>query len=169
MITPIVLGVLASANVDLAVARNPSQAQIQKAVRRAEHSTQLWATVNVCNSHRYPNYLGVRGQMPALGFAAWLSMDIRLYYYARGKHRFLPVLSHGTKLVRLGREAKGLQQGGVLFQFAPHQPRLEAVVRFVWRRSGHVLGHTSRATTASHPSADYGSPRHYSAAVCKIR
>lgn len=162
----VLLGLTATAH---AAMSNPSASQIRSAVHRAERSAQLWATVNVCNSHRYPNELGIRGQMPALGFPAWLSMEVKLYYYVSSQKRFAPVITNGTKLVRLGRSSSGLQQSGALFQFSPHQPRLMATVRFIWRRSGRLLGTVTRSTTAGHHSADFGSPPHHSAATCKIR
>jgi hypothetical protein len=150
-----------------ALARTPSTAQIRNAVRRAEQSRNLWATVNICNSKRYPDYIGIRGQMPALGFAAWLSMDVRLYYYSSTKKTFLPV-TDGSQLVRLGRLSSGLQQSGARFQFGPKVPMMEAKVTFIWRRSGRLLGQVTRTTTGGHPNADFSSPPRYSAARCTI-
>jgi hypothetical protein len=95
-------------------------------------------------------------------------MDIKLYYYSSQKG-YLPVTTRGSKLVRLGRSSSGLHQSGAMFQFSPHQPRLKAVVTFIWRRSGQLLGKTTRTTTARHPKADFASPPHYSAATCTIK
>ena len=120
------LGVAAVVPTVASAAGNPTQSQIPAAVRRAEGSRDLWATVNICNSRRYPDYLGVRGQMPSLGFPAWLSMRVQLLYYDHIKKSYVPVPSRGTKLIRLGRSSSGLQQAGALFQFAPHQPPLRA-------------------------------------------
>ena len=149
--------------------KNPSPSQIRTAVQHAEHSSSLWATVNICNSHHYPDDVGIRGQMPALGFAAWLSMDVKLLYYSSSDKRYVPVPTRGAKLVRLERSSSGLQQSGALFQFSPHQPALKATVQFFWRRSGKLLGTTTLTTTAGHRGADFGSPLHHSAATCKIK
>ena len=144
---------------------NPTQTQIARAIKQAEASKSLWATVNICSSKRYPGAVGIRGQTPALGFPAWLSMKIELNYWT-GK-KFVPD-SHATKLVRLGRSSNGLQQGGARFNFG-HQPLLfDANVQFIWRREGKLLGQKTLTTTAGHPSADFGSPAHYSAARCRI-
>ncbi|HEX8976973.1 MAG TPA: hypothetical protein VF781_10710 [Solirubrobacteraceae bacterium] len=153
-----------------APAGQPSPARLRAAVRRAESSSSLWATINICDVRDQGSRdLGIRGQMPALGFPAWLSMNIKLYYFSTSKNQFLPVPTLGTKLVRLGRFSSGLQQGGALFQFAPQpQPTFKATVTFIWRRSGRLLGETTRTTTAGHPNADYARPPHYSAATCKI-
>jgi hypothetical protein len=164
----LVLGASAVVSAAPAGADSPSPGRIRAAVTKAEKSHRLWATINICNSRGYRDDLGVRGQMPALGFAAWLSMDVKLYYYASGRKRFVPVPTRGTKLVRLGRSSSGLQQSGALFQFSPHQPRLKATITFIWRRSGRLLGETTRSTTGGHRNADYARPPHYSAATCTI-
>ena len=168
IVTLIVCGMLAL-TAGPALADHPSPARIRAAVKRAETSPSLWATVNICSSHRYPDDIGVRGQMPTLGFATWLSMNVTLYYYDSAKKRFVPVPSGGSKLVRLGRASSGLQQSGAMFQFPPHQPPLKAVVTFIWRRSGQLLGQTARSTEAGHHNADFAQPAAYSAATCRIR
>jgi hypothetical protein len=152
-----------------ATAKNPTQAQIRSAVRRAERSTSLWATVNICDTKRYPNTIGVRGQMPSLGFPAWLSMNVQLYYFSPTEKRFLAVPKGGTKTVRLGRSSSGLEQDGATFAFAPPVGPLDATIQFVWQRAGKLLGETTLHTTAGHRDADFGSPAHYSAKQCRIR
>jgi hypothetical protein len=149
-------------------ANSPTAAQISAAVHQALRSRSLWATVNVCNSKRYPDTLGIRGQMPALGFPAWLALNIQLNWYDQQKKQFVALTSGGTKLVRLGQWSSGLQQGGYMFSFQPHAGLLDATVQFSWSRSGKLLGETSRSTTAGHHRADYGSPPHYSAQECRI-
>jgi hypothetical protein len=154
-----------------ALAKAPSGAQVRAAVRRAERSREVWATVNICSSRRFPKTLGIRGQMPSLGFAAELSMDITANYYSRARHRFVHVSgNNSSQLVLLGRSRRGLEQGGAEFKFV--QKRFyyfDATVRFMWRRSGHLIGSTTRTTTGGHPSADFGSPPHKSARQCHMR
>lgn len=142
---------------------NPTPAQIAKAIRQAEASKSVWATVNICNSKRYPDAVGIRGQMPALGFPAWLSMKVELNFWM-GKKSVVDT----TKLVRLGRWSHGLQQGGAKFNFNPNAGLFTANIQFIWRREGKLLGQMTLATTAGHPNADFGSPAHYSAARCRI-
>lgn len=145
----------------------PTPAQVAKAIHNAETSKSLWATINICDTRDQPNVLGVRGQMPSLGFPAWLSMEIHLAYYDKTQKRW--VTDPGTqKTIRLGRSAHGLQQGGATYTFPGATPQLQASVRFVWRRSGNLLGTTQQLTAAGHPQADFGSPPRYSAATCTI-
>jgi hypothetical protein len=151
-----------------AAAKSPTPAQISKAIRGAERSPALWATVNICDSRRYPNTVGIRGQMPALGFPAWLSMRIQLNYYTRQKKKFV-VDPGSVKTIRLGRSSSGLQQGGAEYVFTPHAGLFNATVLFFWRRSGKLLGSTTQPTTGGHRGADFGSPPHFTAAQCRIR
>ncbi len=167
--TPAALARAAASSPPKAIA-NPTKAQIQSAIKRAESSKLLWATINICNSRRFPHTLGVRGQIPSLGFAAWMSLQIQVNFYSKANHRFEPSPNaNATKLVRLGRAATQLEQGGQsFFPFPPHSGLLNATIEFRWRRSGKLLGETTRRTTAGHPSADFGSPPHYSAKQCLI-
>ncbi len=146
---------------------NPTPAQIRKALAQAERSDSLWATVNICNSKRYPDTIGIRGQMPSLGFAAWLSMKIQLNYYSVNDKRFVPLPTGGSHTTRLGRSAVKLQQGGATWTF--NKPvLLNASVEFVYRRAGKLLGETTQTTTAGHPSAQFASPAHLSVKQCQI-
>jgi hypothetical protein len=147
---------------------SPTRSQIKKAVAQAEHSKSLWATVNICNGPSFPDTVGIRGQMPSLGFPARLSMDIQLNYFSTTEQRFLPLPVGGQRLLQLGRSSNRLQQGGALFSFNPHAGLFDATVKFIWRRSGKLLGETMHPTTAEHPNAKYGSPAHYSANQCQI-
>jgi hypothetical protein len=147
---------------------NPSQ--IAQAVSQAERSPNLWATINICSSRSYPDQLGVRGEMPTLGFPAMLSMVIQVDYWSATKRRFLPIQSSTAKNTEnLGSASTGLQQAGAVFPFKAHTGLLSATITFVWTRQGKVIGQTQRRATAGHPSADYGSPPRYSAARCRIK
>jgi hypothetical protein len=144
--------------------------QIARAVRRAEQSRSLWATVNICDSRKYRNDLGVRGQMPALGFSSTLYMVVQVNYWSQTQQRFLPIQSNlATTRLSLGSSANGLQQDGAVFPFSAHTGLLDATFTFIWSRGGKVIGQTVRRTTAGHNDADHGSPPHYSAARCRIR
>ena len=148
----------------------PGPRQIAKAVAQAERSPSLWATVNVCSSRRDPDSLGIRGQMPTLDFPATLSMQIHVDYWSTAAKRFVPIKSAtAVKTLALGQQQTGLQQDGAIFPFGAHAGLLNATITFTWARGQKVLGHTVRSTTAGHPSAQYGSPPHYSAAQCTIK
>jgi hypothetical protein len=153
-----------------AVAAGVGPTRIARAVRSAERSPSLWATVNICDTHKYRNALGVRGQMPTLGFASSLYMVVQVNFWSAGRHRFLPIQSKlATTRLSLGSNANGLQQDGAVFPFSAHTGLLNATFTFIWTRGGKVIGQTVRRTTAGHADADHGSPPRFSAAQCRIK
>jgi hypothetical protein len=164
------LGLGAPVAATAAAGSSVSQRQIASAVRRAERSTSLWATINVCNSRADPHAVGVRGQMPSLGLRSRMSITVQLTSYSTATKRFIPIDTRYTRAnIALGAHASGLQQAGVIFPF----PKTAigdwaAAVTFTWKRAGKLLGKTARATTAGHRDADYGSPPHYTAAACRM-
>ena len=147
--------------------RPPNAGQIRAAVRRAQHSRALWATINICNTRRFPNLLGIRGEMPSLGFAAMVSMNIQVDFKASSSRRFQPIAG-AARLVGLGRATTGLHQGGASFQFKPHAGTLSGTITFEWKLGRKLLGRATRHTTVGHPQADFGDPGHFSAAQCVI-
>ena len=168
--TVLVAAILGSAVPGASAATAPSPRTIAQAVAAAERSRALWATVNICSSRRDPNSLGIRGQMPTLGFPATLSMQIQVDYWSTTGKRFVAIRSAtAMKTLPLGRQSTGLQQDGAIFPFSAHAGLLNATITFTWTRAGKVLGHVARRTTAGHPTAMYGSPPHYSAAQCTIK
>lgn len=145
----------------------PTGAQIHTAVARAEHSRNLWATVNACDTRKHPSMIGIRGQMPALGFPARLYMRIEVQYLSLPDLQFRPA-SGASRWIGLGLQSTGVHQGGVLFHFAPHAGLLRGSVRFQWKLGRKVIGQTTRATVRGHPSADFGDPPHHSLGTCRI-
>lgn len=150
-----------------AAARSPTPAQIRTAVDRARHARTLWATVNICDTPRYPDVIGIRAQMPSLGFGEQLQMSFAVDYFASDPHAFRRVA--GTqRSVGLGRAQGGTHQSGWRYSFGAGAGRLRGTVSFSWKLGGRVVGRTQRTTTAGHPRADFGDPPHYSAAQCTI-
>jgi hypothetical protein len=147
----------------------PTPAQVQAAVSAAESSTYLWATVNVCTARGSGGTIGIRGEMPALGFAATLSMTIQLRQLDTTTDTYSPFPgTSGTRSLPLGRFTDHLHQSGAVFPFTADPGKVQASVTFTWTRAGKVIGTATEATTSGHPQADYGTPAHYSAASCTL-
>jgi hypothetical protein len=171
-VLPIVAALLLALGVSAGpalAASGPSPAQIRGAIAQAKQSRNLWATVNVCVPRRKPHTVGVRAQMPALGFPTWLSMQIQIEYWNKARRRFVSVAGPGaTRLVHLGSVSAGLEQGGYDFVLPLHAGLLRGTVTFRWRRNGTLLLTQSRHTVAGHPRVDQAVPAHYSAATCRV-
>jgi hypothetical protein len=151
----------------------PTPAQIRKAVAKAERSKMLWATVNVCQTKgtqaAQGGSIGVRGQMPTLGFVSTLSMTIQLNHYSATSKSFVALPEPTAKrTVSPGAFASDLHQAGEVFPFSGPAGLLNATVTFSWTRAGKLLGRTTRQTTAGHRDAAGGRPAHYSTAQCQL-
>jgi hypothetical protein len=154
-----------------ALAKGPSAKQVHRAAARAERASSLWATVNICSSRGAGKggQLGVRGQMPSLGFAATLRMTVQLGYWNQKHERFMTIPgSAAASNLSLGSSSTGLQQDGVVFGFNDNAGLLNASVDFTWTRNGKVIAEAQRFTTAGHREADYGQPSHFSSADCRL-
>ena len=163
------LGPAAATDAAQAASPAPSAARIRSAVAGAKRSHYLWATVNICTDKRKGGVVGVRGEMPALGFSSTLSMTIQLNRFSTAHRRFVAISgSTARRTVSLGALRTGVHQSGAEFPFSADPGRLDATVTFTWTRAGKVLGTTARTTTGGHPAADFGRPAHHSAARCMI-
>ena len=148
----------------------PSARQVRRAVALAQGSKLLWATVNICQSRTgHGGELGVRGEMPTLGFPATLAMTIQVNLFSPGHRRFIALPSSTAKTtLPVGTFTTGLQQDGAVFPFKAQAGLLDATVTFTWTRAGRVLGRAQRTTTAGHHGVDFSRPAKFSAAQCRI-
>jgi hypothetical protein len=148
----------------------PTAAQIKQAITTAEQSKQLWATINVCTvKPTGGGSLGVRGEMPTLGFSSTLSMTIQLNLYSTKTKKFVPIAYKTARTtVTPGTFTSGLHQDGAVFPFAADAGLLNATVTFTWSLSGKTIGTTVRTTSGGHLAAIFGKANRFSAAQCKI-
>jgi hypothetical protein len=144
----------------------PTPAQMRAALARAKRSRSLWATVNICDTKRHPNMIGVRGQIPALGFPATLGLIVKLDYYSFKVGAFRPIPGVGMR-TSLGTATTGFLQGGAIFTFKP-PVILSGTIVFQWRVGKKLLGQATRLTGHGYHGVDAGDPRGTSHATCRI-
>jgi hypothetical protein len=161
------LGSVAPIALGKAGKRGPTAAEIRAAVHRAERSRDLWATVNVCKKKDTQDIIGIRGQMPSLGFATSMSLDVQVEFWSRDNARFEPIPG-AVQHVRLGTAAHTVLQGGASFKFQPPAGELRGVVTFEWKRGRKVLARATRKTTHGHKHVDFADPPGYSAGICTL-
>lgn len=164
---PVVGALAVLASPGAAMAGGPSPSQIRAAVRAAEHSKQLWATVNICTTSHHHGQLGLRGQMPSLGFAADMYMTFEVTFQPAGATGFKPIPNTKAK-VPVGRAAHKVLQIGRTYPFQTSSSLLAGRVTFEWRRSGRLLGRTTRKTSSGHTHVDFADPPGTNLAVCKL-
>jgi hypothetical protein len=141
------------------------------AAAAAQESSDLWATVNVCDTAAKPNTIGIRGSMPGLKRRATLRMRFRVQYLAPDG-RWLAVRRNAdSRWQKVGVRAGGRVEYGWSFVFAPPKRGdivLRGVVYFQWRRAGKVIRRERKVTEGGHVSTVGADPPGFSAATCRI-
>jgi hypothetical protein len=134
----------------------------------AKRQGQLWATVNVCDTAKRPDTIGIRASMPGVPRGARLQMRFRVQYQARGSWHDVNDADSGWRGVGVARGSA--VEYGWSFSFArPAKPvTLRGVVRVRWRRGGAVVRQAELTTEAGHRSSAGADPPSYSAATCVL-
>ena len=100
----------------------------------ARQADRLWATVNVCDTAKHPNEVGIRASMPGTPRGAGRRMRFRVQFRDGDRWRYVAGADSGWRRVR---RAAGLAvESGWSFEFAPpaKPTTFRGVVRFRWVR-----------------------------------
>ena len=136
----------------------------------AAKDAEPWATVNVCDTAKQPDEIGIRASMPGTPKGARLSMRFRVQYRdGEGEWDDVEDADSGWRTVGV---ARGVAvESGWSFTFAqPGEDHvvLRGVVRFRWRRGDALPRQAEVATEAGHRSSAGADPPGYSAATCAL-
>ena len=132
----------------------------------------LWATVNVCDTPRKPDRMGIRGSMPGTGKSGEMFMRFRVQFFA-GKRGWRTVrdADADSGFISAGSSRFKVRQTGVTFHFPPPEGgafRMRGMVDYEWRARGRVVKGTRRYTESGHKSVTGADPKNFSAAECRI-
>jgi hypothetical protein len=146
----------------------------------APRPADLWATVNICDTVRHPNQMGVRASMPGDGTREQMFMRFRAQFYDATKKKWFPTGNGKSDWISAGSAHFKARQAGWTFTFKAPAPgstfTLRGVVDFQWRikrRSGGRL-HTiivrrAHANTKGGFESTLGAdPPGYSNGICQI-
>jgi hypothetical protein len=139
----------------------------------ASHKKELWATVNICDTERHPNVLGVRASMPGNGTRQTMWMRFRASYFDRATERWRDVGgSSRSPWIKLGNARYRSRQAGRKFKIDPPLPTTSHVVRglveYRWRRARKTVRRRKQKTLSGHRTGRHGDPHGYSAGTCEI-
>jgi hypothetical protein len=152
---------LAAAAALLALAAAPAPAQ-------ALRTRYLWATVNICDTPRFPDKLGVRARMPGDGTRRQMFMRFSAQF-RDDDGRWRTLRPRGTTAYfRAGTALRAWQEVGYTFDIdvpAGDRVRLRGVVRYQWRRGTRVVRRAREVTERGHPTRE-SDPRGYSTGTC---
>jgi hypothetical protein len=134
----------------------------------AHAETSLWATVNICDTAKHPNEVGVRASMPGFPRGTVRRMRFRIQYSDAGRWRYVTGADSGWR--SLSRARGRPVEAGWSFEFPPPDAPVtfRGVVRYRWLKAGRVVGRALRITEAGHRSTVGADPSGYSAATCSM-
>jgi hypothetical protein len=164
--------VLAALTAVLAVA--PITALAAKKTRHPRlTNTNLWATVDVCNTAAHPDTIGIRGAMPG-DDDPHQRLYMRFVVEYRSASGHWHYFHHGgqSRMRRVGNGGARSRQSGQNFQLSPTFSStyvLRGVVLFQWRLHGRVVASSARSTSGGHQPAAGSDPPGFSAALCTIQ
>ena len=138
------------------------------AAARQADVDRLWATVNVCDTAKHPNEVGIRASMPGLPRGTGRRMRFRVQWRDGLTWRYVTGADSGWRALK---RAQGRAiESGWSFEFEPPSKPItfRGVVRFRWMRDGRVVGRAVEITETGHRSTAGADPDGYSAATCSI-
>jgi hypothetical protein len=114
------------------------------AIAAASDTPELWATVNICDTAKAPDSMGVRASMPGNGTRQRMYMRFSAEYWSRSRQAWTPVAGTGVSpWVFAGSAQYERRQAGWTFQFSPPPAgvtfTMRANVEFEWRRGRELV------------------------------
>jgi hypothetical protein len=127
-----------------------------------------WATVNVCDTAKRPDAIGIRASMPGVPKGARMAMRFRVQF--KTKDGWQDVKGAASRWQPVGTASGLATESGWGFTFAhPSSPvTLRGMVQLRWRKGGTVVRQLELATETGHRSSAGADPADYSAATCTL-
>lgn len=164
-----IAGVASAATTNSAPTTAPATVKLTPA-----QSKLLWATVNICDTVKHPDTIGIAGSMPMLKKASKLYMRFRVQYRDEATKKFKTVpggdADSDWEIVDPG--TGKARQAGHDFKLAAAKNESYVVrgqVSYQWRKGKKVVLSASRFTTIAHPKTKAADPKNFSAAACAIK
>jgi len=139
--------------------------------KRTKH---LWATVNVCDTKRSPDTIGIRARMPGNGTRQRMWMRFRTQFYSTRDYAWKYVDGGTSRWLEVGSALFLYKETGYSFEIEP-APRgdqsflLRGVVQYQWKtKGGKVKRRTRKYTAGGHTKTRGSDPRGYSESRCRI-
>jgi hypothetical protein len=140
-----------------------------------DKSPLLWATINICDTAKHPDTIGIRASMPGSGKARErMYMRFQVQYFRESVQKWAPTdatVDSGFKSV--GAATFRRRESGWNFSLTPPPEgqtyRLRGVVSFEWRIGKKVVRKAQKRTHAGHKGTYGADPKGFSAAECTVK
>jgi hypothetical protein len=112
--------------------------------RTAAARDRLWATVNICDTAKSPDAMGVRASMPGNGTGQRMFMRFSAQWWSGSRQQWLAVPNGTSPWLYAGSARYVSRQRGYTFDFATPEPGrgyvLRGIVEFEWRAPEPAAG-----------------------------
>ncbi len=139
-----------------------------------DDSPYLWATVNICDTAKHPDTIGIRASMPGSGKPKErMYMRFQVQYWRASVKKWAPTdatVDSGFQPVGAAKYKR--RESGWNFSLTPPPEgqtyRLRGVVSFQWRVGKKVVRSATKRTHAGHKGTSGADPKTFSSAECEI-
>jgi hypothetical protein len=142
--------------------------------QRSAGSSALWATINICDTRKFPNAFGMRVSVPGNGSGRRAYARFTAQSWNAAKQRWSSVAGTGkSDWVYIGSGERSATQGGWTLQFS--QPRagttyvVRGLVELNWRDGARASRRRVLVTQRGRIGVKGGDPAGTSKATCRIR
>jgi hypothetical protein len=140
-----------------------------------DKSPDLWATINICDTAKHPDTIGIRASMPGSGkVKERMYMRFQVQYWRASIKKWAPTdatVDSGYQAVGSAKYKR--RESGWNFSLTPPPEgqtyRLRGIVSFQWRVGKKVVRSATKRTHSGHKSTPGADPKGFSAAECTIK
>jgi hypothetical protein len=139
-----------------------------------DQSPRLWATINICDTDKHPDTIGIRASMPGSGkVREKMYMRFEVQYFRASTKKWVALGASADSGFQLVGSAKFVRrESGWNFSIMPPPQgqtfRLRGVVSYEWRVGKKVIRKAQKRTRSKHPGTSGADPKGFSAAECVI-
>ena len=139
-----------------------------------DQSPLLWATINICDTTKHPDTIGIRASMPGSGKPAEkMYMRFQVQYFRASTQDWAPTdATVDSGFQSVGSAKYKRRESGWNFSITPPPAgqtyRLRGIVSFEWRVGKKVVRKAQKRTHSGHKGTFGADPKGASAAECTI-
>jgi hypothetical protein len=140
-----------------------------------DQSPLLWSTINICDTAKHPDTIGIRASMPGSGKSRErMYMRFQVQYFRNSTKTWAPAdttVDSGFQAVGSAKFRR--RESGWNFSITPPPEgqtyRLRGVVSFEWRVGKKVVRKARKRTRSGHKGTYGADPKGFTAAECVIK
>jgi hypothetical protein len=140
-----------------------------------DKSPLLWATVNICDTPKHPDTIGIRASMPGSGKKGEkMYMRFQVQYFRASTQKWASTdATVDSGFQSVGSAKFRRRESGWNFSITPPPAgqtyRLRGVVTYEWRKGEEVVRRAHKRTRSGHKGTFGADPKGSSAAECVVR